>query len=154
MTVQTSMPDGFQPQTGEEIQFEAIVLPDGTLQVTRIEMDATKTRDCLHKFPDEAESKSDEIDSIYKLILSVGLTHLRDLCLRGLAAEAAVETEHLHNIPSLIGELNIERHKYYWFSERKRYLDSLSLLNNEPFAFIVKIYRVQWGKLEKLIDYA
>ena len=36
MTVQTSMPDGFQPQTGEEIQFEAIVLSDGTLQMTRI----------------------------------------------------------------------------------------------------------------------
>ena len=30
------MPDGIQPQTGEEIQFEAIVLTDGTLQVTRI----------------------------------------------------------------------------------------------------------------------
>ncbi len=36
MTVQTFIPDGIQPQTGEEIQLAAIVLTDGTLRVTRI----------------------------------------------------------------------------------------------------------------------
>lgn len=36
MTYQTSMPEGILPRTGEEIQFSAVMLPDGTLQVTRI----------------------------------------------------------------------------------------------------------------------
>ena len=36
MTVQTFIPDGIQPQTGEEIQLAVIVLTDGTLRVTRI----------------------------------------------------------------------------------------------------------------------
>ena len=36
MNVATAIPDGLSLQTGEEIQFQAIVKQDGTLQVMRV----------------------------------------------------------------------------------------------------------------------
>lgn len=62
-------------------------------------------------------------DLAYLEILAFGLSRLRDAALAGQIDYCAVESEHLHNIPSLIGEQNEERHRYYLRQERLLYLD-------------------------------
>ena len=58
-----------------------------------------------------------ERDTIYVQILHFGLERIRDLAMFGHVEYYAVESEHLHNIPSLIGETNEQRHKFYFLQE-------------------------------------
>lgn len=62
-------------------------------------------------------------DEAYLRILHFGLLRLRDASAQGYTEYCAVESEHLHNIPSLVGETNEERHKYYFEQERTLYLE-------------------------------
>ena len=64
-----------------------------------------------------------ERDAIYVQILHYGLLRIRDSAAIGHFQHCAIESEHLHNIPSLIGETNEERHLYYFNKERIYYLE-------------------------------
>jgi hypothetical protein len=62
-------------------------------------------------------------DKIYLEILGVALLRIRELARAGRAGDCAIEADHVHNIPSLIGERNELRHAYYFETERNHYLE-------------------------------
>ena len=90
-----------------------------------------------------------ERDKIYASILGFGLSHLRDAARLGLVEYCAIEADHLHNVPSLIGETNELRHRYYFEKEREHYLERVdrSVLRVD---FVLARYEELWSELLKL----
>lgn len=62
------------------------------------------------------------LDKHYQQLLHFGLLNVREAVFADDSDWAKVETEFLHNLPSLIGEANLERHRYFWEAERPAYL--------------------------------
>ena len=89
-----------------------------------------------------------ERDEIYRQILHIGLNELRDAAVNGRIQYCAVEAEHLHNIPSLIGEPNELRHDYYFDAERAYYLERVE--RSEEIEFMLGRYAELWQQLEEL----
>ena len=93
-----------------------------------------------------------ELDKIYIHLLRVGFVVLKQAIDSGNADWVRAEVEMLHNIPSLIGEVNSERHRYYWNEERSQYIawaDSHG--TNETRSRIRTYYEPIWDELEKLV---
>ena len=92
-----------------------------------------------------------ERDQIYIRILEHGLLRLRDAGLLGMVEYCAIEAEHLHNLPSLIGETNERRHEHYFENERMYYLKrvnrSVPLLD-----FTLRRYEECWQELLELTE--
>jgi len=86
-------------------------------------------------------------DEIYIQILHFGLLSLRDASFREDLDYWKIESEHLHNIPSLIGENNQLRHDYYFEKERTRYLESITA-GQFDVDFTLARYRELWAELE------
>ncbi len=72
-----------------------------------------------------------ELDRLYVWLLNVGLLVARDAVASRNLEWAHAELEFLHNMPSLIGEANVERHRYFWFKERPTYLEWISVPGRE-----------------------
>lgn len=64
-----------------------------------------------------------ELDRLYVETLHHGLYRVRDAIQAGEYEWAYALAEFLHNVPSLIGEGNALRHRYFWETERTRYVD-------------------------------
>lgn len=71
------------------------------------------------------------LNALCAKLLQLGFVVLRQAVLSGDLEWAEAEVEFLHNVPSLIGEPNAKRHQYFWFVERKRYLDWVSAAGRE-----------------------
>ena len=94
-----------------------------------------------------------ERDAIYVQILHYGLLRIRDSSATGHLQHCAVESEHLHNIPSLIGESNEHRHLYYFCQERTFYLERVD--HSVPgLDFTMSRYVELWARLIQLNDSA
>jgi hypothetical protein len=65
-----------------------------------------------------SHARTSQRDSVYLHILHFGLLRLRDAAGAGYAEYCRVEADHLHNLPSLIGEQSESRHDYYYHAER------------------------------------
>ena len=89
-----------------------------------------------------------ERDHIYIEILKYGLHRIRECSELGLVTYCAVESEHLHNLPSLIGEKNEHRHAYYFQQERALYLERLDR-KTPGIDFTLNRYSELWDKLNK-----
>ena len=88
-------------------------------------------------------------DQIYIRILEHGLLRLRDAGLLGMTEYCAIEAEHLHNLPSLIGEANERRHEYYFEKERPYYLERVN--RSVPgFDLTLRRYEECWQELRDL----
>ena len=61
-------------------------------------------------------------DRAYLDLLRSGLANVRNFAHAGRAELCAAEADHLHNVPSLIGEANEHRRLYYLRAERAAYL--------------------------------
>lgn len=95
-----------------------------------------------------------ELDSLYARLLQVGLLALRQAIESGNQAWARAEIELLHNIPSLLGEENIERHRYFWSQERDQYLDWLSSHGSvEAHSRMRTYYEPIWKEMEPLVTH-
>ncbi|MBS0261292.1 MAG: hypothetical protein JSS02_04995 [Planctomycetes bacterium] len=71
---------------------------------------------------------SDELrirDQAYLNLLHWGLLMVRDSACSGHLDLCRIESDHIHNIPSLFGESNELRHVYYIEQERGLYLERL-----------------------------
>lgn len=90
-------------------------------------------------------------DEVYCDILRFGLLHLRTAAGVGDSRTCEIEADHLHNIPSLIGEDNEHRHLYYYDGERTLYLERLAAQGaavSERARFTLERYRELWAELE------
>jgi hypothetical protein len=72
-------------------------------------------------------------DQAYLILLRFGLIWVRDLAWSGRIDLCEIEADHLHNIPSLIGETSEDRHTYYLDVERGLYLERLHALEVTEF---------------------
>jgi hypothetical protein len=60
-----------------------------------------------------------KLDATYIKIMHRGLLSIRTAARNGDVEQCEAEAEYLHNIPSLIGEENIERHLFHVITEKK-----------------------------------
>ena len=59
----------------------------------------------------------------------------------------------LHNVPSLIGETNVLRHKYYWEKERVAYVEFIKKFGNEyAQSRMAVFYEPIWEAISKEIE--
>src|SRR5687767_15939600 len=90
-----------------------------------------------------------ERDAIYVQILHHGLLRIRDSAALGHLQYCAIESEHLHNIPSLIGETNEHRHVDYFCRERARYLGCVDR-SLPGLDYTLRNYEELWARLRQL----
>ena len=93
-----------------------------------------------------------KLDKLYAHLLTVGFVVMRQ------AAEAEdrdwmdAELELLHNVPSLIGESNVERHRYFWFKERAHHIEWVSASGREQAkSRMLTYYKPIWDEMEPLV---
>lgn len=95
----------------------------------------------------------DDLDRLYTRLLQVGLLVL-DQALEARDTEwARAEIQHLHNIPSLVGEDNAERQSYYWNEERAQYLDWINSHGSELARSRMRTYYEPiWDEMAPLVS--
>jgi len=94
-----------------------------------------------------------ELDALYCWLLRVGFTSLREAVAVGDLEWAKTEIEMLHNLPSLVGETNFSRHKYYWEKERVAYLEWVSQPGrDEAKKRMLTYYEPFWRQMEPLVE--
>jgi hypothetical protein len=87
-------------------------------------------------------------DQAYLDLLHLGLVLLRNFSYTGRVALWRIESDHLHEIPTLIGESNEHRHVYYITGERGLYLQRLRELGAADYLEDVGIlYAELWRVL-------
>jgi hypothetical protein len=79
-------------------------------------------------------------DLAYLDLLHYGLVQLRNFTRGGRLEFGPVEAEHLHEIPTLIGDPNESRHVYYLRGTRGLYLQQLRELGDEAYLEQVAIW--------------
>ena len=95
----------------------------------------------------------DELNALYRRLLQFGLLSLRQAIYAGNLDWAKLEVEMLHNLPTLIGEANTERHRCYWFIERDIYVQRiLALAGSEPASRMRTYYEPIWDEMEPLLS--
>jgi hypothetical protein len=92
-----------------------------------------------------------ERDTIYVEILHHGLLRIRNSAALGDLQYCAIESEHLHNLPSLIGETNEARHLYYFNHERTYFLERVDR-SLPGMDFILARYVELWKRLIQIIE--
>ncbi|MBI5759876.1 MAG: hypothetical protein HZA46_15260 [Planctomycetales bacterium] len=60
----------------------------------------------------------DDVREVVSDILTTGLLRVRSLAWAGDASRCAIEADHLHNLPSLLGNYEPEKLSYYWHVEK------------------------------------
>jgi len=93
-----------------------------------------------------------ELDALYARLLSLGFVVLRQAIDSGDPEWITAELEMLHNVPTLLGEGNPERHRYYWFTERTHYIDWASAPGRDgPRSRMLTYYEPIWREMEPLV---
>ncbi len=93
-----------------------------------------------------------ELNSLYVRTLHMGLILLQQAVHSGDIERAKREVEFLHNIPSLIDETNIERHRYFWFKELAHYVDQINSSGRSDLQSQMRIlYKPIWCEMEVVL---
>lgn len=94
-----------------------------------------------------------EINRLYAKLLEFGLHTLRVASYLQDKEWLDAEIEMLHNIPSLIGEESVERHRYNWFQERKNFLRWVDTSGREEAKSRTKtFYEPVWRELKLRLE--
>jgi hypothetical protein len=94
----------------------------------------------------------DELDLLYAQFLTVGFVVLREAVESTDREWVDAELELLHNVPSLIGEHNVERHKYFWFQERAHHVQWVSAPGREEAkSRMLTYYQPLWDEMEPFV---
>lgn len=93
-----------------------------------------------------------ELDAFYARLTTLGFLVLRQAMLSGDKEWMEAELEMLHNVPSLIGEANSNRHRYYWLSERQHYIDWATQPGREEAKSRMRTYYEPiWHEMQPLV---
>lgn len=93
-----------------------------------------------------------DLDNCYARLLQVGFVVLRQAFESADTEWLDAELTLLHNIPTLIGETNAERHRYFWFHERDLYIDGLSKREkHEALSRMRTYYEPIWNEMQPLL---
>jgi hypothetical protein len=89
-------------------------------------------------------------DRAYLDLLDLGFVTLRNCAYSGPLELCLIEADHLHNLPSLVGEINEHRHVYYIVQERGLYLQRLRELGaTEYLQRASNLYAGSWQVLAR-----
>jgi hypothetical protein len=92
------------------------------------------------------------LDTLYWSILQSGLINIRTAAEQGDLARCRAEADHIHNIPSLIGEENWYRHFYYADQERRAYIQWLvSSGRNELREHALLVFGTPWREMDRIL---
>jgi hypothetical protein len=92
------------------------------------------------------------LNAFYARLLELGFVVLRQ-ALDGKDWEwAQAEHRFLHNVPSLMNEPNIERHRYFWCQEREQYLEWASAAGDEPKSRMLTYYAPLLKEMEPAVQ--
>jgi hypothetical protein len=109
------------------------------------------THDNLQSAETRVNNQSSDRDKAYLTVLHCGLVMLRNLARSGQIDLCRIEAEHLHEIPTLLGELNEGRHEYYLRGTRELYLESLRELSAGDYLESANIWYFEpWRELESI----
>ena len=93
-----------------------------------------------------------ELDRLYARFLQLGFLVLNQAVEAGDQDWIRAELELLHNVPSLLGEGNAERHRYFWAEERAHYLEWLASHGSEEARSRMRTYyEPLWEQMEPLV---
>jgi hypothetical protein len=93
-----------------------------------------------------------ELDLLYGQFLKVGFIVIRQAVESTNRDWIDAELELLHNIPSLMGEGNAERHRYFWQQERTHYIQWVSAPGREEAkSRMLTYYKPIWDEMEPLV---
>lgn len=90
--------------------------------------------------------------TLYGRFLEAGLIVLRQAIRSNDLEWAEAEVELLHNVPSLLNEPNMERHRYFWFTEREHYTQWVSEPGREKAkSRMTTFYEPLWREMEPIL---
>src|SRR5438874_10887290 len=90
-----------------------------------------------------------DLDLLYAQLLHRGFLVMRQALDSKNQDWIELEFDLLHNVPSLIGEKNIERHRYFWFQERTLYIERVSAPGREQArSRMLTYYKPVWDEME------
>lgn len=93
-----------------------------------------------------------ELDLLYAQFLTVGFVVMRQAIESADRDWMDAELELLHNVPSLIGEGNVERHRYFWFQERTHHVQWVSAPGREVAkSRMLTYYQPLWDEMEPVV---
>lgn len=93
-----------------------------------------------------------ELDRLYVQLLEVGFLVIRQAVESTDQEWIGAELELLHNVPSLIGETNVERHKYFWLQERAHHVQWASAPGREQArSRMLTYYKPVWDEMGPLV---
>jgi len=93
-----------------------------------------------------------DLDLLYARFLQVGFVVIRQALESGNRDWVDAELELLHNAPTLVGEGNPERHRYFWFQERAHHIEWVAAPGREGArSRMVTYYQPIWDEMEPLI---
>jgi hypothetical protein len=93
-----------------------------------------------------------KLDLLYAHLLAVGFVVMRQAAESKNRDWLDAEFELLHNVPSLIGEANPERHRYFWSQERPHYIEWVSAPGREQAkSRMLTYYKPTWDEMEPLM---
>lgn len=93
-----------------------------------------------------------ELDKLYLAILESGLVAIRNASHDGNLEYIRQEAEHLHEIPSLLEEVNSERHLYYFDCVRQAYLEWISSNAGDAARELVDCYyAAPWKEMAQIL---
>ena len=76
-----------------------------------------------------------EIAAIFCRILQIGILNVRACGWQNDAKAAALEADHVHNIPALLCEFSQRNLEYYWRAERPDYIRARLGFSNSVLPF-------------------
>lgn len=92
------------------------------------------------------------LDKLYANLLAVGFVVMRQAAESNDRDWLDAEFELLHNVPSLIGESNVERHRYFWSKERTHHIEWASAPGREEAkSRMLTYYKPIWDEMEPLV---
>ena len=94
----------------------------------------------------------ESLDPFYVQMLRVGFVVLRQAVDARDERWVQAEIELLHNIPSLIDESNVLRHRYFWTKERPAYVEWVSAAGRQfQRSRMRTYYEPIWREMEPVL---
>ena len=94
----------------------------------------------------------ESLDPLYAEMLHRGFIVLRQALEAKDEPWINAEIELLHNVPSLIGEANIHRHRYFWTAERDHYMAWITNSGSaQAKSRMITYYVPLWKEMEPLV---
>ena len=93
----------------------------------------------------------ESLDHLYIEILRLGLILLRNAVASGNIEWSVQEVEHLHEVPSLIGDANPVHHLAYWDMSQGSYREWVQRQDPDVQDCILAFYESIWIKMRPLM---